>query len=100
MSALRKSLPEYTIAKAKVEINTLDPKQVIERLAERHAGKGRVNTDDGLRIDFDDSWVHLRPSNTEPIIRIISEAPGEARAKELGTLFTQEVLEGVSRKKT
>ncbi|HEX9614100.1 MAG TPA: phosphoglucosamine mutase [Bacteroidota bacterium] len=96
MSALRKSMPDYTIAKAKVEINDLDPKKVIARLADRHAGKGRINTEDGLRIDFDDSWVHLRPSNTEPIIRIISEAPNEARAKELGKIFTKEVLEALS----
>jgi phosphomannomutase len=43
----------------------------------------RVNTADGVRIDFDDGWVHLRPSNTEPIVRLIAEAPTRERAWEL-----------------
>ena len=94
MSGLRKSLPDYTIVKSKVELGTLDPRAVVSRLADRYAGEGRVNTDDGLRVDFDDSWVHLRPSNTEPIMRIISEAHDEARAKELGSVFMREILGG------
>ena len=45
--------------------------------------EGNVNTADGVRIDFADGWVHLRPSNTEPIVRLIAEAQTEERAEEL-----------------
>jgi phosphomannomutase len=51
-----------------------------------------VTKDDGLKIDFAHSWVHLRKSNTEPIIRIIAEAPARTEAEELVRLFTEEVL--------
>jgi phosphomannomutase len=52
-----------------------------------------MNTDDGLKIDFPASWVHLRKSNTEPIIRIIAAAHTKAEADELVKKFTGEILE-------
>jgi phosphomannomutase len=92
LSQLRKSLPDYTIEKAKIETGSRNLAEIIERLANRYAGKGTINTEDGLRIDFGDSWVHLRPSNTEPIIRIIGEAPDGVKAKELVSLFLKDAL--------
>jgi phosphomannomutase len=53
----------------------------------------RINTDDGLRIDFDDHWVHLRKSNTEPIIRIYTEASSQAKADELSLKYMLEIEE-------
>ena len=93
LSELRKSLPSYAIEKAKIEAGSRNTAEIMERLANRYAGKATINTEDGLRIDFGDSWVHLRPSNTEPIIRIISEAPEAARAKELVKSVVREALE-------
>jgi len=51
---------------------------VTRAFADRHP-----NTADGVRVDFDDGWVHLRPSNTEPIVRVIAEAGSEAQARAL-----------------
>jgi phosphomannomutase len=90
LSELRNSLPDYAIEKAKIDAGSRNPSEIMERLANRYAGKGTVNTEDGLRIDFGDSWVHLRPSNTEPIIRIIGEARDADKAKELVNLFLKE----------
>jgi phosphomannomutase len=52
-------------------------------LKELYTGRGAINTEDGLKIDLKDSWIHLRKSNTEPIIRIIAEAVSEEEAKRL-----------------
>lgn len=74
LSGLKATLPAYQIAKGKMELRGVSPEDVLERIRERHAGDGIVNTDDGLKFDFPDHWVHLRKSNTEPIVRIIAEA--------------------------
>ena len=54
---------------------------MIQKLKESFSGQ-KINTEDGLRVDFEDHWVHFRKSNTEPIIRIIVEAKTEAEAEE------------------
>jgi phosphomannomutase len=94
MSELRKSLPGYTIVKSKIDAGQTNVRDILDRLGDRYAGKGTVNTDDGLRIDFGDAWVQLRPSNTEPIIRIIAEARAEEHARELAAVMTREALHG------
>ncbi len=73
MSELKESLPQYHIVKGKVETGNRKPDEVVNKLIEIYE-KEKINTDDGLRIDFDDHWVHFRKSNTEPIIRCIVEA--------------------------
>lgn len=73
MSELKNSLPKYFIAKKKIEINELNPDLIIESLKNKYSNY-KINSIDGLRIDFDDHWVHFRKSNTEPIIRCIVEA--------------------------
>jgi phosphomannomutase len=83
MSAFKASLPAYAITKAKADLAGKDPDAVLRAMKERYRSGASVNTDDGLKIDFADSWVHLRKSNTEPIVRIIAEAPTEERAREL-----------------
>ncbi len=73
MTELKKALPSYEIVKKKIDISGINPDMVIKKLKEMYAGEN-INTDDGLRIDFEDHWVHFRKSNTEPIIRCIAEA--------------------------
>jgi len=73
MSELKESLPQYHIVKGKVETGNSKPDEVVNKLIEIYK-KEKMNTDDGLRIDFNDHWVHFRKSNTEPIIRCIVEA--------------------------
>ncbi len=91
-SAWRGSLPQYAIVKGKVDVGTLDARARLADIADSVGSTGRVNTDDGLKIDFPDSWVHLRLSNTEPIIRIIAEAPDRAGAEALVARFTKKIL--------
>lgn len=80
-SAIRASLPAYAMAKEKLNIGSADPDGIVEAIAENFSG-GTVSTLDGVKIDFADHWVHIRKSNTEPIMRIIAEAgtPDAARA--------------------
>ncbi len=92
VSALKKSMPQYLITKGKVELGTMNPDNVLRHLEQKFAARGRINTDDGLKIDFPESWVHLRKSNTEPIVRIIAEAHDRKAADALVREFTKEIL--------
>ena len=85
-SAYKATLPQYYIAKNRID---LSDKSLIDKILEtvkEHFRGERINTIDGVKIDFEAErkWVHLRRSNTEPIIRIYSEAPTEAEAQKLG----------------
>jgi phosphomannomutase len=84
VSEFKATLPHYEIVKSKVELGTGDPDASLARVQAACAGeKCEINTDDGLKIDYADSWVHLRKSNTEPIVRIIAEAPTMEAAQKL-----------------
>lgn len=82
LSEYKKQLPNYFILKDKFEITNISPDEVILKFKQNFYND-RINELDGLRIDFDDHWIHLRKSNTEPIIRLIVEAISEERSKEL-----------------
>lgn len=83
VSGIKASLPKYSIAKNKIELTPeIDVDAILEAVKEHFAGQ-QVNDIDGVKIDFDDSWVHLRKSNTEPIIRIYSEAETMEKADAL-----------------
>jgi len=87
VSELVADVPSYAIVKRKQPLaKKEDAKPTVEKLAEHYASKGegvRVDTQDGVRIDFeaDRAWVHVRASNTEPILRLIGEAPTRERAE-------------------
>ncbi len=76
LSEMKEALPQYIIAKKKIVLGDVNPDDVVAKLTEKYKA-AKINTDDGLRIDFDDHWVHFRKSNTEPIIRCIAEAATE-----------------------
>ncbi len=83
VSQLKAGLPKYEIAKNKIELTPdIDVDAILEAVKKRFANE-EVNDIDGVKIDFKDSWVHLRKSNTEPIIRIYSEAENMKKADEL-----------------
>lgn len=83
MTKLRASYPQYVISKNKIELSEgVDVDAILGALKEKYASE-RVTDIDGVKIDFADGWVHLRKSNTEPIIRIYSEAHTAERADEL-----------------
>ena len=94
VSELRKTYPDYIISKNRIDLTQgMDVDGLLKRLADKYnATPGcKVTTIDGVKIDFEDGWVHLRKSNTEPIIRIYSEAATEARANELAQGVMQQI---------
>jgi phosphomannomutase len=76
----RGEIPRYEIVKTKFECRREDANRAVEALKKEFADE-KVDTQDGIRIDWDRAWVHARPSNTEPIMRIIAEAPDRAEAE-------------------
>ena len=94
VSEIRKTYPDYIISKNRIDLTAgMDVDGLLKRLADKYnATPGcKVTTIDGVKIDFEDGWVHLRKSNTEPIIRIYSEAHTESRANELAEQVKAEV---------
>ena len=85
VSELKNELPQYFISKKKIDVSK-NPDEIIDRLIQ-HFSNQTINTEDGLRVDFEDHWIHFRKSNTEPIIRIIVEAKTEAEAKSLSDKY-------------
>jgi phosphomannomutase len=94
LSELKNTLPQYAITKGTVEMRSANPTDALQRIADRHGRNGTMTTVDGVKFDFADSWVHLRKSNTEPIMRIIAEAATQQAADELVNRFTAELLKG------
>jgi phosphomannomutase len=91
LSKLRDSYPKYTISKNKIE---LTPEIDVDRLLEKIISENKQNeidTLDGVKIYFDKEWVHLRKSNTEPIIRIYSESESKEKADELAERMIQQI---------
>lgn len=86
MSELKKSLPQYHITKKKIDIGSKNADEIISSLIQKYSNN-LINTEDGLRIDFDDHWVHFRKSNTEPIIRCIVEARTKKEAESLAEKY-------------
>ncbi|MFC1493583.1 phosphoglucosamine mutase, partial [candidate division KSB1 bacterium] len=79
--------PEYYMSKKKVDITGTDLDAVIDRI-ERMSGNAVIDRTDGLKLIFTDRWVHLRASNTEPVIRIITEAPEKEEADSLAEKYS------------
>ncbi|MBQ0115612.1 MAG: phosphoglucosamine mutase [Bacteroidales bacterium] len=84
VSELKQTYPQYSIAKTKIQLTPETDVDAILKAVEKHYAGENITTIDGVKIDFEDCWVHLRKSNTEPIIRIYSEAHTMDRAEQLG----------------
>ena len=86
MSEIKASLPQYTIVKNRIDLSDSSVIDwILQDVKKAYSSKGRITDIDGVKIDFDEErkWVHLRKSNTEPIIRIYAEAPTQEAAEEL-----------------
>ena len=91
MTQLRASYPAYFASKNKIELTPeIDVDKVLREMKERYAHE-QVNDIDGVKIDFAENWVHLRKSNTEPIIRVYTEAKSPAEADALAQRFIAEI---------
>lgn len=90
-SELRDAYPKYTISKNKIALEpSMDVDGILKSMAHLHREE-QVDTKDGVKIDFDEEWVHLRKSNTEPIIRIYAESRSEEKAEALALKTIQEI---------
>ncbi|HPF98260.1 MAG TPA: phosphoglucosamine mutase, partial [Mangrovimonas sp.] len=93
VSELRKSYPSYFMSKQKIELTPgLDVDGILKTIEQRYASE-KISTVDGVKIDFEKGWVHLRKSNTEPIIRIYTEAGSQYDADALAHKFMDELAE-------
>jgi phosphomannomutase len=91
VAELRASYPQYYMSKNKIELTPqIDVDAILEAMAGKYANED-ISTIDGVKIDFKEEWVHLRKSNTEPIIRIYTEAQTQAKADELAFLIIDEI---------
>lgn len=90
---LRKQYPDYFISKNKIEVDPgVTVTDILGRIREKYK-HNPVNTEDGLRIEFDDNWAHLRASNTEPIIRIYAESQFETTAQNIAKRIMEDIRE-------
>jgi phosphomannomutase len=89
--SLRNSYPNYFISKNKIDLDpSINILNIFEQLAVKFS-KYKTNTIDGLKIDFEDGWVHLRKSNTEPIIRVYSESNSKINSDKMAEKFISEI---------
>ncbi|MEP6734230.1 MAG: phosphoglucosamine mutase [Chryseolinea sp.] len=97
-SRLRARYPNYIISKNKIELTpTINVDKVLEQVKKKYQ-KQPINTSDGVRIEFDAEWVHLRKSNTEPIIRIYAESDLEVKAQALAKKIIADIKEIIADK--
>ncbi len=99
MKSFRKQYPDYFISKNKIELsagsggnNGFDVKAIFEKIKDKYK-KSPINTEDGLKIEIDNDWVHLRTSNTEPIIRIYAESDFETKANNIAMQLMRDIKE-------
>jgi phosphomannomutase len=90
LSEIHDALPHYAMVKDKLPLPDLPPERLLRALAERYEDED-ISTIDGLKIDFPDQWVHMRPSNTEPILRVYAEAGTPDDAQALADRFKEEL---------
>ena len=91
--ALRESYPSYFMSKNKIQLTPqIDVDKILEVMASKYSNED-VNTIDGVKIDFENEWIHLRKSNTEPIIRIYTESTSQENADSLAIRFIDEIKE-------
>jgi len=88
---LRASYPSYFMSKKKIELTPeIDVDAILKQMEAKYAHE-KLTTIDGVKIDFSNSWVHLRKSNTEPIIRVYTEAPTQQEADSLADKIIIEI---------
>ncbi len=93
LKSFRANYPDYFISKNKIELEKeLDVAAIFERIKKKYKNNP-INTEDGLKIEFDEDWVHLRTSNTEPIIRIYAESNFETTANNIAMRLMQDIKE-------
>ncbi len=91
VSELRKTYPSYFMSKNKIQLTkSIDPEAILQEVEQLYSQE-EITTTDGVKVDFEDKWFHLRKSNTEPIIRIYTEAPSQQAADDLAQHIMTEI---------
>lgn len=90
-SELKKTYPEYFMSKNKIDLKEGIQAESIFKIIQTQYSNEQINTEDGLKVDFADGWVHLRTSNTEPIIRVYSESKSEQKANNLAQQIIKDI---------
>jgi len=91
LSQLKASLPQWFIVKMKADVEGLDVDAIVARVVKKWENKGEISSIDGVHIQMPDWWVHIRKSNTEPIVRVIAEARTEEEANSIAKRFLEEL---------
>lgn len=93
IKALRNTYPSYFISKNKIALSEdIDLNNIFEQIKDKYKNQP-INTEDGVKIEFDKDWVHLRPSNTEPIIRIYAESTSETTSNNIAKRIMEDIKE-------
>lgn len=93
IKALRNTYPSYFISKNKIALSEdIDLNSIFEQIKDKYKNQP-INTEDGVKIEFDKDWVHLRPSNTEPIIRIYAESTSETTSNNIAKRIMEDIKE-------
>lgn len=93
IKALRNTYPSYFISKNKISLSEdIDLNSIFEKIKDKYKNQP-INTEDGVKIEFDKDWVHLRPSNTEPIIRIYAESGSETTSENIAKRIMEDIKE-------
>lgn len=96
IDALRRTYPDYYISKNKIALSEdFDLDKIFASIQDKYKHQP-INTEDGLKIEFDTDWVHLRPSNTEPIIRIYSESNSKTTAENIAKKIMDDIREAIN----
>lgn len=97
LTELKKKYPQYVISKNKIQLEeNVDVKTLVQKIVDKFQ-REKINTEDGLKIDFKDGWVQLRQSNTEPIMRVYAESRDYTKATDLANLVINEVKKLLSK---
>lgn len=92
ISTLRRAYPSYEMFKGKIERSSdIDLSKIFVFLQDKYKKIAEINTEDGLKLDFEEGWVHLRPSNTEPIIRVYAESISQSVATSLARKIMEDI---------
>ena len=92
VSELRNTYPNYVLSKNKKELTPdMDIDNILKKVKQKYENDYPINTEDGLKIEFGNQWVHLRKSNTEPIIRIYSESGSREESEKLAEMIIREI---------
>ena len=93
LKSFRGNYPDYFISKNKIELQkNLDIDGIFDKIKKKYKNNP-INTEDGLKIEFENDWVHLRTSNTEPIIRIYAESNFETTANNIALKIVEDIRE-------